>query len=177
MTRKKKWALLGVLVIGGALAFAPGAFAHYATVTATLDCNGTISYTVSSWEKRSSNNGGVNNSVVLKDSLGNTFPSPAGQFNDADGYQFSGTFTISTSVTSDTLTPYTGTWGDGLAGGLYSKYATTVTRPNNCGSLTTNASGPATVPASLHDTAHLIDTAQLPRRPWPGGLRRRRMQE
>ena len=93
--------------------------------------------------------------MVLKDSIGNTFPSPPGQFNDANDYQFSGTFTISTSVTTDTLTPSTGTWGDGLAGGDYTSYATTVTRPTNCGSLTTNASGPATVPASLHDTAHL----------------------
>ncbi len=155
MTRRKKWALLGALIVGGALGFAPGAFAHHATVTATLDCNGQISYTVSSWEKKTSDNGGVNNSVFLKDSLGNTFPSPPGQFNDANDYQFSGTFTISTSVTTDTLTPFTGTWGDGEAGGLYTSYATTVTRPSNCGSLTTNASAPATVPASLHDTAHL----------------------
>ena len=159
MTRKKKWALLGALIVGGALGFAPGAFAHHATVTATLDCNGQISYTVSSWEKKTSDHGGVNNAVVLKDSLGNTFPSPPGQFNDANDYQFSGTFTISTSVTTDTLTPFTGTWGDGETGGLYTSYATTVTRPSNCGSLTTNASAPATAPASLHDTAHLAGVA------------------
>src|SRR6185312_15624349 len=155
MMRRKKWALLGVLIVGAALAFSPAALAHHATVTATLDCNGKITYTVTSWEGKTRDNGGVNTSVVLKDSLGNTFPSPPGQFNDADNYQFSGTFTIPTSVTTDTLTPFTGRWGDGQAGGLYSSYAVTVTRPPHCGSLTTDASGPAAVPASLHDTAHL----------------------
>ena len=89
--------------------------------------------------------------MVLKDSLGNTFPSPPGQFNDGDNYQFSGTFTIPTSVTSDTLTPFTGPWGDGQAGDL-PQYSVTVARPSNCGSLTSDASGTATVPAALSDT-------------------------
>src|SRR3954464_2752670 len=129
MTEKWKMSILGTLVAIGVLVIAPSAFAHHATVSASLDCNGKITYTVYSWEGHTADHGGGNSSVVLKDSLGNTFPSPPGQFNDADNYPFSGTFTISTSVTSDTLTPFTGTWGDGGAGGLYSQYSVTVTRP------------------------------------------------
>ena len=123
LNKWKKRGFLGVLAAVLVLAVAPIASAHHATVSASLDCNGVITYTVQSWEGHTSDNGGVNTNVYLQDSLGNTFPVPHGAFNDADNYQFSGTFTIPTNVTSDTLTPVTGTWGDGESGGTYSQYA------------------------------------------------------
>ena len=147
------------------LAVAPIASAHHATVTASLDCNGVITFTVQSWEGHTSDNGGVNNNVYLQDSLGNTFPVPHGAFNDADNYQFSGTFTISTTATSDTLTPVTGEWGDGQGGATYSQYATTVKRPTNCKAtptLSTTASGPVTVGAAIQDSAHVSGSNGAP---------------
>ena len=68
---------LGVLVAVLVLAVAPIASAHHATVTASLDCNGVITFTVQSWESHTSDNGGVNNDVYLQDSLGNSVPRAA----------------------------------------------------------------------------------------------------
>ena len=165
-TKKTKiTGFLGVLAALIALVVVPIASAHHAAVTASLDCNGVISFTVQSWEGKTSNNGGANSDVYLQDSLGNSFPVPHGAFNDADNYQFSGTFTIATSVTSDTLTPVTGKWGDGEDGDTYSQYATTVHRPDNCKvtpTLSTSASGPVAVGAAIHDTAHVSGSNGTP---------------
>ena len=124
----------GVLLAAAAV-MAPIASAHHAVVSARLACDGTISYTLTSWSTGAQ---GTNDAVVLKDSLGNTFPSPPGVLDAADGYQFSGSFQISPNVTSDTLTPDAlDQWGDGGAGGSYPAFAVTVTRPPDCASTAT----------------------------------------
>ena len=142
--RIKLAVLVGAAVIVG-LFIVPIASAHEAVVKATLDCNGNISYTVTSWSTGAE---GSNTDVVLKDSLGNTFPSPGGVFNSADSYQFSGTFHISPTVTSDTLTPVAvDKWGDNTPGGTYSDQAVTVTRSSHCATTTVTSvqQGGATV--------------------------------
>ena len=156
MSFKRKFkigGLIGVLAVVS-LMVAPIASAHHAVVSASLDCSGKITYTVTSWATGSE---GTNPDVALQDSLGDTFPVPHGHFGSDDAYQFSGTFTISTSVASVTLTPRAfANWGDNVAGDTYSGNAITITRPS-CGTptLTTTASGPVTLGAAIHDTAHL----------------------
>ena len=153
---------LGVIAATAALLVAPFASAHYATVTASLDCNGTVSYTVKSWvqtadTKTVKNLQGENPDIQLVDSLGNT---ESGAFNNADGFQFSGSYTVATSVTSLTLTPSAvAAWGDNEGPGTYTAQAITITRPTNCvksPTLSTSLSpSSVTVGQSTHDTATL----------------------
>lgn len=71
------------------LAFLPSAAsAHHASITASSDCRGLVSYTATSW---ASDNSGVNNSVSISIN-GATVNS--GAFNGGNGYAISGTYQL-----------------------------------------------------------------------------------
>ena len=165
-SRWKSITFLGVLAVTAALLVAPIASAHYATVTASLDCNGTVSYTLSSWD--AGNLDGQNSSVELTYMIGNqTFTTTPGAFTSTV-FSFSGSFTVPTSVTSLTLTPETmANWGDGAPGGTAQNPMTytpvTITRPTDCvksPSIATSLS-PSTVTlgGTTHDSATLSGAA------------------
>jgi uncharacterized repeat protein (TIGR01451 family) len=150
----KPVALIVVIVAFAALVFAPLASAHHAIVTVSLDCNGNVTYTVTSWDT-SGNVDGANTDIHVTDSTGTL--NRDGAFNSGNGFTFGGSFTISTSVTSVTVTATAGVdWGDGDSSDK-GPWTGTATRPSNCGSLSTTASAGGPIPASLHDTAHLTD--------------------
>jgi hypothetical protein len=118
---KSKWklALTAVFVVVlGSLVAVPIASAHNGALTASLDCNGVVSWTVSA----SPDSG----TFTVSDDSG---LQGGGALNVGDSFSASGTFTIPTSVTSDTVTANI-TWDDGFVGGEPSPV--TVTRPTNC---------------------------------------------
>src|SRR3984885_10208982 len=121
-SRWKSIIFFGALAATAVLLVAPIASALSATVTASLDCNGTVSYTLSSWAPGQRD--GTNPDIYVTDSQGNTEPVPAGAFT-LQVSSFSGSYTIPTSVNSLTLTPHAGApWGadpDGtiVQGGTY----------------------------------------------------------
>jgi uncharacterized repeat protein (TIGR01451 family) len=132
------------LVVGLVLCVVPIAAAHDSALSASLDCNGKVSWTVSS--------NGFGATFTVSDSSG---VQGSGTLTAGNGYSMSGTFTIPTSVTSDTITANV-TWGDGYVGGEPGPVV--VTRPPDCQaapSISTQASGPAVVGAQIHDVATL----------------------
>src|SRR3984885_12318011 len=168
-SRWKSITFLGVLAATAALLVVPIASAHYATVTASLDCNGTVSYTLSSWDP--GNVDGQNPSVELTYTInGQTFTTAPMAFTSTV-YSFSGTFSIPTSVTSLTLTPETmANWLDGPPagyGGTPSDPMTytpvTITRPTDCvqspSIATSLSSSTVTLGGTIHDSATLTGAA------------------
>ncbi len=125
MKFKKKFAAFAGVVAGIALFVAPIAAAHHVTLSATLDCNGNLAYSVNDWT--TSGNGALTttNGVQIT-AAGQT---AYGTFTSGH-YTISGTFT-GVSATSVTVTvTVVGHWLDGVAGGQTD--STTVTKPTNC---------------------------------------------
>ena len=151
MKSKKTLAALIGLVVGLALFIIPIAAAHHPVITVSMNCNGTVSYTVSAWQ---TNDNAARTFTGVKVYWGSTVVG-TGNFNAADNFTFSGSFTPSPSVTSITLTADTnGTWGDGYTG--HDTYSDTATRPTNCVSVTTNlSSSSVTAGSAVHDSATL----------------------
>ncbi len=151
MKSKKTLAALIGLVVGLALFIIPIAAAHHPVITVSMNCNGTVSYTVTAWQ---TNDNAARTFTGVKVYWGSTVVG-TGNFNAADNFTFSGSFTPSPSVTSITLTADTnGTWGDGYTG--HDTYSDTATRPTNCVSVTTNlSSSSVTAGSAVHDSATL----------------------
>jgi uncharacterized repeat protein (TIGR01451 family) len=131
LRQKGKIATLFGVVVLVMLVAVPIASAWHPSVVASLDCNGTVTFTVTADVQDSSRD---NADVAVVDTSGVTQPVATGVFNAADDWSFSGTYTIPTSVTSDTLTPQArGIWGGGAAPS--NGPSTTVTRPQDCGTI------------------------------------------
>jgi hypothetical protein len=101
--------LLLALTCGALLAVPASAFAHHADVTATVDCSGLVSYTVTSWQTNDGPDHRVNNSVGVDV---NGIAQPSGAFNAANGYQFSGSYQLAAPLpASVTVTAHPGPFG------------------------------------------------------------------
>lgn len=127
---KKMWklaALSGVTALVMLVAV-PIASAHHPVLVANLACDGTVTFTVSADLQNITRD---NADVAVVDTSGGAQPIATGEFNTANNWSFSGSFTIPTTVTSDTLTPQAlGVWGDGVAPS--NGPSTTITRPGDC---------------------------------------------
>jgi uncharacterized repeat protein (TIGR01451 family) len=143
---KKLAAFLGVVVVL-VLCVVPIASAHSSSLTASLDCNGNVSWSVSS----STENDGT---VTVSDNSGQQASELS--MTSANHWTVSGTFSISTSITSDTISASV-VWGDGYIGGQPG--SVTVHRPSNCKaapSISTQLSASSiALGGSAHDTATL----------------------
>ena len=122
-----------VLVLLGAIVIVPGfggtASAHHSNIAASVACNGTVSWTASSWATGAS---GTNTDIRVTKTVGSTTTSVQnGVFNNANNYQFSGTFAWPTGATSIIVSskPFA-PWGNGTVSNTGS--SVTVTKPNNC---------------------------------------------
>ena len=150
MSSTKKIAALLATVFALVLCVAPIASAHTPMLTATLDCNGNVSWTFSS--------NGFNATFSLSDSnTGDegTHMLTGGEPTGGPEISTSGTYTVPSSVTSGTLTVMID-WADGDS---FNNVATaTYSRPTDCQatpSISTQASGPVTVGQQIHDVATL----------------------
>jgi uncharacterized repeat protein (TIGR01451 family)/LPXTG-motif cell wall-anchored protein len=122
-----------VLVLLGAVLLVPAfggtASAHHSNIAASVVCDGTVSWTASSWATGPS---GTNPDIRVSRTIGNTTTQIGqGAFNNANNYRFSGTFVWPANATSITITstPH-GTWGNGVVSPSGS--STTITKPGNC---------------------------------------------
>ncbi|HEY8103584.1 MAG TPA: hypothetical protein VIE18_03655 [Gaiellaceae bacterium] len=128
--------ITAVLAGMAALAIVPSAFAHHGRISGGIDCQGVVTYTASAWQTTSvlaktHNDVRVyviqaNGAAVTPQQVG------TGQFNSANGFGFSGTFTVPFGVNSvRLLVKEIGPWGNGQASsnGTNAESSTTVTRP------------------------------------------------
>ena len=113
--------MTAVLTCIAALAIVPSAFAHHGRISASMDCQGVVSYTASSWQTSNvlakthfdvrvyvvqSNGAAVNPAQEVG----------TGQFKSSNGFAFSGTFTVPASVNSvKLLVKEIGPWANGAA--------------------------------------------------------------
>ena len=122
-----------ILVLLGAITIVPVfsglASAHHSNIEASVACDGTVSWTAKSWSTGAE---GTNTDIRVTKTVGTTTTQVGqGAFNNANNYQFSGTFAWPAGATSITVTstPYA-TWGNGVVSNVGS--SVTVTKPTNC---------------------------------------------
>jgi uncharacterized repeat protein (TIGR01451 family) len=152
--RKLGVGALVVLLALLALVVVPIASAHHPVITASVACDGTVTYVVSADILDSSRN---NSDIVVTDTSGLQQPIATGAFSSSNNWSFSGSFVLPAGVTSDTLTATPlGVWGDGSFDASNTN-SVTVTRPPACPTtITTQLSlSQITVGGSVHDSASL----------------------
>jgi hypothetical protein len=119
MKRRRNVVWFTGLVTVLALAVVPLASAHTSALTASLDCNGNVT-----WKAVGSSFNDA--TITVSDTFGNQ---ATGRLDSTDGHTFSGSFTISASATSDEIQGVV-VWDDGFVGGQPDPV--TVTRPTDC---------------------------------------------
>jgi uncharacterized repeat protein (TIGR01451 family) len=148
---KTSAALIGV-VVTLVLLVAPTASAHTPSLSVSLDCNGKVSWTFGS--------DGFAAHFTITDSVSGQ---QGGTMTlSGPNYSKSGSYTVSTSVTSGTVTANIN-WDDGYQGAK--TISRTYTRPSNCKSspsISTSASGPVAVGSAINDVATLTGTSGTP---------------
>lgn len=122
-----------VVLLGAVLivpAFGGTASAHHSNIEASADCTGTVSWKATSWATGPS---GTNPDIRVFKQIGAAAPVQigSGAFNDANNYQFGGTFTWPTGVNSMIISsqPF-GVWGNGMVSTTGS--SVTIYKPSNC---------------------------------------------
>jgi hypothetical protein len=118
------------------LALAPAALAHHGRISGGMDCAGTVTFTASAWQT-SSVLARTHNDVRVYVVRVNDVPVPSqqvgsGQFNLANGFSFSGSFSVpSTTSSVKLLVKEIGSWANGVpsSGGTNDESDITVTRP------------------------------------------------
>jgi uncharacterized repeat protein (TIGR01451 family) len=156
--RKLRLPALAALIVLAALVVAPIAAAHHPIISASIACDGTVTYTVVADELDASRD---NPDIAVTDTSGLPQPIANGVFNAANGWSFSGSFVLPAGDQSDTLTATPlGVWGDGDYDPTNTT-SVTVTRPPACPStITTQLSASSiTVGGSVHDSASLSGQA------------------
>ena len=122
-----------ILVLLGAITVVPVfsglASAHHSNIEASVTCDGTVSWTAKSWSTGAQ---GTNADIRVTKTVGTTTtPIGQGAFNNANNYQFSGTFAWTTGATSITVTSKpNAAWGNGVVSNVGS--SVTVSKPTNC---------------------------------------------
>ncbi len=132
-SRTGRVAMAAMLLLGVVTAvpvFSGAASAHHSNIDASVACDGTVSWTATSW---STGDEGTNPDILISTSVdgGGSTDIAHGAFNDANGYRFSGDFAWPSGATTVVVssTPV-GVWANGntSTGGD----SVTVTRPSNC---------------------------------------------
>jgi hypothetical protein len=147
-------------LVGMLLPAAAGiALGHHATVVPNLDCSGNVTYQINDWTTVDTGHQAEATFKVyyaLNGSSSYTLSGP-GSFTLAGGWTFSGSFSVSPSVTSVAIRATDFVWGDGSNDP--GPYDATATRPTNCKkspTIATTLSG-STVPigTAVYDSATL----------------------
>ncbi len=122
-----------------ALAVVPSALAHHARISGSMDCQGTVTFTASSWQS-SSTLGRTHYDVrVYVVQANGVTVSPAqqvgsGQFKSSNGFAFSGSFAAPALVNSVKLNvKEVGSWanGTGSSNGNHSESTIVISRPTS----------------------------------------------
>ena len=122
-----------ILVLLGAIVVVPAlggtASAHHSNITASVACSGTVSWTATSWATGPS---GTNTDIRVFKQIGSTTTQiGSGAFNNANNYQFSGTFAWPANTASMIISsqPFAA-WGNGVVSNVGS--SVTISKPANC---------------------------------------------
>jgi hypothetical protein len=137
--------------------FVPVSSAHNSLVAVSLDCNGTASYTANAWAGPTSASR-TNTDVRVFESTDNgaTWVQVGqGQFNQANGFSFAGTFSIGSSTSVRLKVQEFANWGDGVKPG--SPGSASATAPSSCSPATTT-----TAPTTTTTTTTTAPTATAP---------------
>ena len=132
--RQLRRLITAILILLGAVTVVPLfggiASAHHSNIDASVTCTGTVSWTASSW---ATGPAGTNSDirVFLKIDNGAATQIAQGAFNDADNYQFSGTFAWPNGANKVTVSdqPFA-KWGNGVDSPVGS--SVTINKPSNC---------------------------------------------
>ena len=122
-----------ILLLLGAITIVPVfsglASAHHSNIEASVACDGTVSWTARSWSTGAE---GTNTDIRVTKTVGTTTTQVGqGAFNNANNYQFSGTFAWPAGATSITVTSTpNAAWGNGVVSNAGS--SVTVSKPTNC---------------------------------------------
>jgi uncharacterized repeat protein (TIGR01451 family)/LPXTG-motif cell wall-anchored protein len=120
--------LLGATII--VPAFGGTVSAHHSEIAASVDCTGTVAWQASSW---TTGLDGTNPDIRVYTEINGGSPSEvaAGAFNDANNYQFSGTFAWPTGANTVLVgSRPVGLWGNGALSTEGS--SVTLTKPSDC---------------------------------------------
>jgi hypothetical protein len=128
-----------VLTCLAALAIVPSAFAHHGRISGSMDCQGVVSFTASSWQTSDVLAKTHNDVRVYVTQSNGAAVNPAqqvgaGQFKSANGFAFTGAFTAPAGVTSvKLLVKEIGSWANGMgsSNGTNQESSITVTRPTS----------------------------------------------
>jgi uncharacterized repeat protein (TIGR01451 family) len=123
-----------ILVLLGAIivvpAFGGTVSAHHSNIEASVACSGTVTWKATSWATGPS---GTNSDIRVFKQIGAAAPVQigSGQFNNANAYQFTGTFTWPANTASMVISskPFA-PWGNGVVSNTGS--SVTITKPANC---------------------------------------------
>ena len=137
MVTRFRVGITAVLACLGALALVPSAFAHHARISGTMDCQGNVAFTASSWQTSSTLARTHNDVRVYLVQANGATVSPAqqvgsGQFKSSNGFSFSGSFVAPALVNSVKLNvKEIGPWGNGSgsSNGTNAESSTVISRP------------------------------------------------
>jgi uncharacterized repeat protein (TIGR01451 family) len=122
-----------ILVLLGAIivvpAFGGTVSAHHSNIEASVACSGTVTWKASSWATGPS---GTNTDILVTKTIGNnTTTITHGAFNNANNYQFTGTFTWPANTASMVISSKPiAQWGNGVISTTGS--SVTIYKPANC---------------------------------------------
>jgi uncharacterized repeat protein (TIGR01451 family) len=157
---------IGALVVFLALVFGvwfvPLASAHNSLIAVSLDCNGAAKYTATAWAGPTTASR-TNTDVRVFRSIdgGRTWTQVGqGQFNQADRFSFSGTFSVGSSPSVRVMVQEFANWGDGVhpAGPGYAS----ANRPSNCSPPSTTTTTTTTAPPPPTTTTTTTTTPPPP---------------
>ena len=132
-----------VVAVGIPVAVAGPASAHHPEIVASVDCDGLVSFTASSWVT-SDPLKKTNPNIGVYTKQGSTLTKVAQGAFAAPGYSFSGTFSIGSAPSATIVVRADAKWASGAGAG--DSRQTTVTAPTDCGTTTiTNDCNTATV--------------------------------
>ena len=161
MSTKTKLSLLSIAVVTLVLIVAPIASAHHPVITATMDCNGMVTYTVTADEQNSEPRQQQRQGLL---GLDRGRLRRLQQRRQLDS--FSGSFTVDSSVNSVTLVPKAARSAGATELPGVTSPSVTVNRPTNCHESptisTTLSSSSITVGGTVHDTSALANASSHP---------------
>lgn len=153
-------AVVALIALASGVWLVPSASAHNSLITASLGCSGPVSYTANAWSGPNASSR-TNTDVRVSSSVDNgaTWTQVGhGQFGQANGFSFSGTFPVGASSQQVRLrVQEMANWGDG-AGPHAPGYAT-ASRPTNC---TTNNPPPPTTTTTTTKKTKTTPTPTTP---------------
>lgn len=140
--------LVTIFAAASAAWLVPSASAHNSLITASTDCAGTVSYTATAWTGTTPASRTNTDVRVFSTTDGGTAWTQVGQgqFDQTDGFAFSGTYSAGTSTTVRLRVQEFANWGDGAQPAPPS-YAV-ATRPTDCTTTTTTPTTATTTPTT-----------------------------